>query len=144
MSLQTRKPALRLLLAAAAVLVAAAPASATLGLPEALPTAAERIDTPVSSHEVILGGSGADACNSVYTPALPALPVPPLPVPVPVPSPSAAADSCIHAGTDGVSASASADAAGSHAEAAAGADAPDTEGAQGFLSGLIDALFGWM
>jgi hypothetical protein len=152
MSLMTRTPALRMLLVAAAAVVAAAvPASAGLGLPVALPAAQQQVSTPVSSHSLSAGAHGADVCNAVATPALPSLPVPPVPIPVPLPalpSASAAADTCVHAGLDGVSASLDGDAAGSQIGAAASAEAPDVgkagSDAKGILETIVDTLFGWI
>lgn len=156
-----RTPAMKWLLAAGAALVAiAVPASAGLGLPIAASTG-QHIDTPVSSTDLSAGDDGVDACNKVYTPALPplpALPTPPLPVPLPVSAPSvpdlsAAANACTHAGLDGASASVDGDAAGSHIGAGAQADAPVGEvasqaqsaagEAQGFFDSLVDTILGW-
>lgn len=161
-----RTPALKWLLAAGAALVAiAVPASAGLGLPIALPSAGQHVDTPVSSTDLSASESGVDTCNGIATPALPALPAAPaVPVPLPVPTPalpalptpSANAKACVHAGLDGASASVGGDAAGQPIGIGAHADSPvDAEKAvgdaqsvasqaQGFFEGLVDTLFGWI
>jgi hypothetical protein len=135
----------RLLFASAlAVLAVAAPASALLGLPVALPGAEQRIDTPAGYADVSAGEHGADACIDLATPSLPipaapslpALPSLPLPLPVPVPavpavpaipSPSAGAETCVAAGLDGASASVAADANGVHAGTGIEASSPVSE-----------------
>jgi hypothetical protein len=134
-----RTPGLRMLLASvAAVLAVAAPATALLGLPVALPAADQHIDTPLGSIDASASEQGADACYDLGTPALPvpALPaapaLPSLPVPVPVavpavpaiPTPSAASSACVSAGLDGASADIGADAAGIHAGTGIQADSP--------------------
>jgi hypothetical protein len=161
-----RTPALKWILAAGAALVAAAvPASAALGLPIALPSSGQHVDTPVGSTDLSASEQGIDTCNGVATPALPALPAAPaLPVPLPVPTPalpalptpSASTNACVHAGLDGASASIDGDAAGHPIGAGAQADSPvDAEkavgdaqsaasAAQGFFEGLVDTLFGWI
>lgn len=127
-----RTPRRIALLAATALVAVAAPASALLGLPVALPGIDQRVDTPAGSIDAAASGQGASACIDLGTPALPPLPavpalpslpsLPTLPVPVAipalpsvpaVPAPSAQAKACASAGLDGASASLDADAAGS-------------------------------
>lgn len=159
-----RMPSPRVLLASVAALLAvAAPATALFGLPVALPSAQQQIDTPVGSIDASASEQGVASCADLYTPAAPALPsVPSLPVPVPVPavpalpSTSAAANACYGAGLDGAYANADLDAAGSHVGTGIEAQSPmsqeelestvdETTGeAKGFLEGIIDTLFGWI
>lgn len=169
MSPLTHMPAFRmprpgvLLAALATVLAVAAPASALLGLPVSLPSADERIDTPVGYVEAAASEQGASTCYDLATPALPALPavpaLPALPVPVPavpaIPTPSAASASCVSAGLDGASADLGIDAAGSHVSTGIQADSPvsaeeidatasqTTSEATGFFEGLMDKVLGW-
>ena len=160
-----RMPSLRVILAAGAALLAVAvPSSALLGLPVALPSADQHIDTPAGSIDASASEQGADLCADLYNPALPAvpaLPVPSLPVPVPmpalpaVPTVSAGADACASAGLDGVYADVGADAQGTHVGTGIEAQSPvsqqqiestaseTTSEAKGFFEGLIDSLFGW-
>lgn len=176
MSLKTHLPALwkPLLLATAALVAVAAPATALLGLPIGLPSAQQRVETPAGSADVAAGEQGADLCYGVATPALPSLPAPPalpavpavpaLPVPVPVPAIPAvptsmaygASASCVHAGLDGASADVGLDAAGQHVGAGIEASSPVSPGeidatasetadeAHGFFASLVDKLFGWI
>lgn len=172
MSLKTLMPALwkPLLLATAALLAVAAPATALLGLPVGLPSAQQGIETPIGSADVGAGEQGADACYDVATPALPPLPatpaLPALPVPVPVAVPAVpalptamahgASSSCIHAGLDGASADVGLGAAGQHVGTGLDAGSPVSAEeidatatgaageAQGFFASLVDTLFGWI
>lgn len=170
MSLKTHLPALwkPLLLATAALVAVAAPATALLGLPIGLPSAQQSVDTPVGSADVSASEQGAGLCSDLATPALPALPaapaLPSLPVPVPVPAIPAvptsmaygASSSCIHAGPDGAYADLGVDAAGQHVGTGIEATSPvsydevdaaasETAGeAQGFFESLVDTLFGWI
>ncbi|HUR25147.1 MAG TPA: hypothetical protein VM327_03925 [Candidatus Thermoplasmatota archaeon] len=137
-------PARLLFASTMAILAVAAPASALLGLPIALPSAGQHIDTAVGSADVSASEQGVDACYDLAAPALPipaapALPaVPSLPLPVPVavpalpavpaiPSTSAGTASCVSAGLDGASADISADAAGSHVGTGFEATSPVSE-----------------
>ena len=137
-------PARLLFMSALAVIAVAAPASALLGLPIALPSADQRLDTPAGYADISAGEQGADACIDLATPnlpipaapSLPALPSLPLPVPVAVPavpavpalpSASAGAETCVSAGLDGASASVGADAAGMHAGTGIEASSPVSE-----------------
>jgi hypothetical protein len=120
----------------------------------------QSIDTPAGRIAAATSERGAMVCSDLSTPALPALPAaPPLPVPVAVPAVptlSARADACASAGLDGASANAGIDSTAAHAQAGLEADSPvshdeveatvdETAGsAKGFLTGLIDTLFGWM
>ena len=157
-----RMPSRGLLLATlGALLAVAAPATALLGLPVAMPSAQQQIDTPAGSIDASASEQGVASCADLYTPAVPALPsVPSLPVPVPavpaVPTPSAGANACYGAGLDGAYADASLDAAGSHVAYGIDAKSPVSQEqlestvdetsheTQGFLQGIIDTLFGWI
>lgn len=135
-----RTPGSRLLLASlAAVLAVAAPATALLGLPIALPAVEQHVDTPFGPVDASAGEQGAGICYDLATPAvpvpalpaLPALPSLPLPVPIPavpalpaLPTPSAATNACVAAGLDGASADVGADAAGIHVGTGIQADSP--------------------
>ena len=168
-----RTPRRMVLLVSAALLAVAAPASALLGLPVALPSAEQHVDTPAGSIDAYASEQGASTCADLGTPALPSLPsapsVPSLPLPVSVPSvpqvpyPSASGQACASAGTDGASASLGANAAGSYVGTGIDAQTPipvsEVEGiagqaeglatetsneSVGFFEGLIDTLFGWI
>jgi hypothetical protein len=157
-----RMPSRGLLMATVGALLAvAAPATALLGLPVAMPSAQQQIDTPAGSIDASASEQGVASCADLYSPAVPALPsVPSLPVPVPavpaVPTPSAGANACYGAGLDGAYADASLDAAGSHVSYGIDAKSPVSQEqlestvdetsneVQGFLQGIIDTLFGWI
>lgn len=159
-----RMPSLRVLLAGmAALLAVAVPVSALPGLPVALPSVDQHIDTPVGAIDAAASEQGVASCADLYTPAVPSLPaLPALPVPVAVPAVpaipdlSAAANACYGAGLDGAYADAGVDAAGTRIGTGIEAQSPvseeqidstvdeTTNEAKGFLDGLLDTLFGWM
>jgi len=151
-------PALKLptllVVAGAALVAVALPASAVLGLPVSLPSAGQHIDTPVGSIDADASENGASACADLATPALPAIPAVPLPLPVPVPAVpdlGAASKDCASAGLDGASASAGAQAAGLSAGTGADVDTSAVHGAAeqsssaatGFFQGIIDTVMSW-
>lgn len=167
MTSQPHTPAFRMpsrglfLATVGALLAVASPATALFGLPVAMPSAEQQVDTPVGTIDASASEQGVASCSNLHSPAVPALPsVPSLPAPVPaipaVPTLSAAANACYGAGLDGVYADAGLDAAGSHVSYGIDAQSPvtqeqlestvdETSGeAQGFLAGLIDTLFGWI
>jgi hypothetical protein len=143
-----------------AVLAAAVPASAALGLPIGLPSVGQHIDTPLGPVDADASENGASACADLATPALPALPaVPSLPLPVPVavpavPAVGAATQDCASAGLDGAHAQVGAQAAGLSASTGADVDTSPAHQAvdgatqtasesSGFFQGLLDSIMSW-